>query len=87
MALSHYRWALQLAAVVSLAVGFKLNVLQRTGPISRIVYWSAVFLTVATLVRWGWGNSKSAKPLLRGPEPMHAGFPKSSLDSIRGYRV
>jgi hypothetical protein len=54
MALSNYRWAFQLAAVVSLAIGFKLNVLQQARLISRIVYWSAVLLTAVTLVRWGW---------------------------------
>ncbi len=41
-------------AIAWLAVGFKLNVMQRTSPVSRIVYWFAVLLTVATVVRWGW---------------------------------
>jgi hypothetical protein len=36
------------------AVGFKLNVTQKRSLVSRIVYWFAALLTVATVVRWGW---------------------------------
>lgn len=54
MALARYRWAFELAAIVSLAVGFKLNILRRTTLISRLVYWSAVAVTLATLIWWGW---------------------------------
>lgn len=54
MALARYRWAFELAAIVSLAVGFKLNILRRTTLISRLVYWSPVAVTLATLIWWGW---------------------------------
>ena len=54
IALARYRWAFQFTAIVWLGVGFKLNVMQRTSLVSRIVYWFAVLLTVATVVRWGW---------------------------------
>jgi len=53
-ALARFRWIFILAALVSLGVGFKLNVIQRSTRWARIFYWSGVLVTFATIFWWGW---------------------------------
>jgi len=43
-----------IAALVSLAIGFKFNVIQRSSLVARLFYWAGAFLTVATIFWWGW---------------------------------
>ena len=54
VALTRYRWVLVFLAVVWLAIGFKLNVLQKASRISRVLYWSAAVFTAITIIHWGW---------------------------------
>ncbi len=53
-ALVRFRWAFILAALVSLGVGFKLNVIQRSSRLARLLYWAGVVVTFVTTFWWGW---------------------------------
>lgn len=54
MALARYRWAFQFDGACLVGGRFQAERLAKATVISRIVYWSAALLTVATLVQWRW---------------------------------
>jgi hypothetical protein len=53
-ALVRFRWVFFIAALVSLAAGFKLNVIQISARLAQLFYWAGVVVTFATIFWWGW---------------------------------
>jgi hypothetical protein len=53
-ALVRFRWVFILEAFVSLGVGFKLNVVQRSSRLAQLFNWGGVVVTFATNFWWGW---------------------------------
>lgn len=53
-ALVSFRWVFIVAAFVPLGIGFRLNVIQRSSRLAKLLYWAGVVVTFATVFWWGW---------------------------------